>query len=324
MKRQYHAALGALMATAPFFIATPKAVAQQAWKPTHEVTIVVPFTAGGGSDTAARALAQSLGKIWQQPVIVRNAPGADGAIGAKQVVAAKADGYTILLHQPTLSLMRHLRALGDFDPLANLTPVTTVVQMVPALAASGKVPVKNIDELIKHCKSAPTPCSIGTVTTTSKIYAKQLAAETGLNNLIVVSYRGASPMVTDVISNNVTMMFTSIAATLPFYNKELNVVATLGKERARALPDVPSIAEQGFSQFAQPSWNALFVPKGTPENVIDSIEKAVRTALTDSEVRKTILESGAEPVAIDRAQFTRQVAADDERLSKLLTRYPIQ
>lgn len=313
------------MVAAPFLIATPKAIAQQVWKPTHEVTIVVPFTAGGGSDTAARALAQSLGKIWQQPVIVRNAPGADGFIGAKQVVEAKPDGYTMLLHQPTLTLMKHLRALDDFDPLANLTPVTTVVQMVPALAVSGKVPVKNIDELIKHCKSVQTPCSIGTVTTTSKIYAKQLAAETGLNNLIVVSYRGASPMVTDVIANNVTMMFTSIAATLPFYQKGiLNVVATLGKERARALPDVPSIAEQGFSQFAQPSWNALFVPKGTPENVIDSIEKAVRTALTDSEVRKTILESGAEPVAVDRADFTRQVAADDERLSKLLTRYPIQ
>ena len=304
---------------------SPPALAQAAWQPDRPVTLVVPYSAGGGTDATACAVSKQLGVIWKQPVVVENMPGADGLIGTRRVMEAKPDGYTLLLQVPSIVVTKYTPGLKGIDPLARLEPVTAVSQSPAAVVVSAKLPVKTFGEFVQYCRTAAQPCSLGTGESTARISAKQLAAEAGLPNLIVVNYRGTGAIVTDMIANNVNMAFTGITAALPHHKAgTLKILATQGPQRAAALPEVPTTAEAGYPQFQSVTWFGLFAPKGTPANVSQGIVAALRKAVKDADLQKTIAAAGAEPVVNTPSAFAQQVRQESERIAELVKRYPLE
>lgn len=314
-----------LLAAAALLPLAPPALAQTAWHPERPMTLVVPYAAGGGTDATARAVSKQLGVIWGQPVVVENMPGADGLIGTRRVMEAKPDGYTLLLQVPSIVVTKYTPGLKGIDPLARLEPVTAVSQSPAAVVVSGKLPVKTFAEFVQYCKTAAQPCSLATGESLARISAKQLAAEAGLPNLIVVNYRGTGAIVTDMIANNVNMAFTGITAALPHYKAgTLKILATQGPKRAAALPEVPTTAEAGYPQFQSVTWFGLFAPKGTPPAVTQGIVAALREAVKDADVKKTITAAGAEPMVNAPAAFAAQVREDSERMAALVKLYPLE
>lgn len=316
---------GAATLTATTAMAATAAENPPAWKPDRPVMLVVPYAAGGGTDATARAVSKQLGAIWGQPVVVENLPGADGLIGTRKVMEARPDGYTLLLQVPSIVATKYQPGLKGIDPLARLQPVTAISQSPAAIVASGKLPVRTMADLVKYCKSASPPCSLGSGESLARISGKQLAAEAGLPNLIVVNYRGTGPIVTDLIANNVNVAFTGITAALPHYKAgTLKILATQGAKRAAALPEVPTTAEAGFPQFQSVTWYGVFAPKGTPAAVQQGLVAALREAVKDDDVRKAIAAAGAEPVVNSPAEFASQVRADSDRTADLIRRYPFE
>lgn len=306
-------------------LAAPAAGAQTVWKPDRPVALVVPYSAGGGTDATARAVARRLGELWGQPVVVENMPGADGLIGTRRVMEAKPDGHTLLLQVPAIVVTKYTPGLKGIDPLARLDPVSAVSVSPAAIVASAKVPARTLAEFVAYCKTATTPCSLASGESLARISARQLAAEAGIPNLIVVNYRGTGAIVTDMIANNVNMAFTGITAALPHYKAgTLKIFATQGQKRAAALPDVPTSAEAGFPQFQSVTWYGLFAPKGTPANVTQGIVAGLREAVKDADVQKTIAAAGAEPLVNSPAEFAAQVREESERLGLLVKQYPLE
>jgi len=295
------------------------------WHPDRPVTLIVPYAPGGGTDATARAVAKQLGTIWKQPVVVENLPGADGLIGTRRAMEAKPNGYTLLMQVPAIVLTKHTPGLKGIDPLAQLTPVTAVSQSPAAIVASAKLPVRTLPELFEYCRKAEQPCSIASGEALAKVSARQIAAEVPLPGLITVTYRGTGAILTDMIANNVNFAFTGITAALPHHKAgTLRILATQGRQRAAALPDVPTTAEAGFPQFQSVTWFGLFAPKGTPEPVQQGIVTALREAVQDADVRHAIAAAGAEPVVNDPADFAAQVKDESERLGALVGRYPLE
>jgi tripartite-type tricarboxylate transporter receptor subunit TctC len=317
--------LALAMFAASVVLAPQAHAAAPAWKPIHQVTLVVPYAAGGGTDATARAVSRRLGELWGQPVVVENLPGADGLIGTRRVIDARPDGHTLLLQVPAIVLTRYQPGLKGIDPLAQLEPVTAISQSPAAVVVSGKLPVKSMAELVQYCRVAVTPCSLGTGETLARLSGKLLAAEAKLPNLIVANYRGTGAIVQDLIANNVNFSFTGLTAALPHHRAgTLRIIATQGDRRAALLPDVPTTAEAGFGQFRSVTWYGLFAPLGTPLAVREGIVAALREAVQDVQVQATIAAAGAEPVVNAPSDFAREVRAESERLGLLVKRHPIE
>ena len=166
---------------------------------------------------------------------------------------------------PAIVVTKYTPGIKGIDPLSQLDPVTAVSQSPAAIVASAKLPAKTLAEFVAYGKTAAQPCSLATGESLARISARQLAAEAGIPNLIVVNYRGTGPIVTDLIANNVNLACTGITAALPHYKAgTLKIFATQGTKRAAALPEVPTTAEAGFGQFRAVTWYGLFAPKATP------------------------------------------------------------
>lgn len=314
--------LGTALAAATL-VAPAYAFADAAWKPDRPVTIVVPYVPGGGTDASARATAKLLGEKWGQPVLVANMPGADGLIGTRKVAEAKPDGYTLLLQTPAIVLTKHAPSFTGTDPLASLVPITNIAQSPGVIVANSKFPATSLPELIKYCKTAATPCSMGTGENVAKLFGQQLKAE-ALPNLIVANYKGTAAIITDMIANNVNFAVTGVASALPHQKAgTLKIVANQGTHRFSGAPDVRTVVETGLPQYEYTTWFGLFAPKGTPPAVTQSIYAAVKEAMGHAELQKAIASAGAEPLVNTPEEFAAQVRKEDERFTALAKRYPL-
>ena len=305
-------------------VAAPaQAESQAAWKPTRPVTIVVPYVPGGGTDTTARATAKLLGELWGQPVLVENMPGADGLIGGRRVIEARADGHTLLLQTPAIVLTKHAPSFKGPDPLARLLPVTNIAQSPGVIVANAKIPASTLPELVAWCKTAATPCSMGTGENVAKLFGRQLQAEV-LPNLIVVNYKGTAGIITDMIANNVNFAVTGITSALPHQKAgTLKVVASQGSKRHPAAPDVRTVGETGMPQYEYTTWFGLFAPKDTPPAVAQGIYAAVKEVMRHPELQKAIAAAGAAPLVNTPEEFAEQVRKEDERFTSLARRFPL-
>jgi tripartite-type tricarboxylate transporter receptor subunit TctC len=317
--------LAAVLAATAIGAAAPANAQTTDWAPSKPVTLVVPYNAGGGTDATARAVARQLAVIWKQPVLVENAAGADGLIGTRKVIDANPDGYTLLVQVPSIVLMKYQSSLKGIDPLSRLEPVTSIATSPTALVVGGKQPVRTIDELVRHCKTAQVPCSAGSGENSSKVRARQFAADNHLPELTVVSYRGTSAIINDLVAGNVTMAFTGITAALPLHKTgQLRIIATNGDKRAAALPDIPTSMEAGWPDSYSVTWYGDFAPKKTPPRVLTSIANAIRETGKAPEVQRAIAVAGAAPELNSPAQFSAQVKKDDARFAAMVKRFPLE
>lgn len=289
-----------------------------AW-PDHPVRLVVPYAAGGGADHAARIVAQRLGELLGQPVVVDNKPGAGGVIGADQVAKSAADGYTVLFDASAHVVNPALRKM-PFDPARDFTPVSLIVTAPQILVVSPQSPYKTLDELLAAARKAPGKISFASAgAATASHLAAELMADEGKVDLLHVPYKGGAPALTDVMAGSVDLYFGNAASTLQHVTSgKLRALGVSARQRLKSLPGVPTLSESGMPQYEVLEWNGIFVPKATPADVLQRLSKEVQAALADPKVRERLQQAGVAPVGDSPAEFGKFVEKESARWQSLV------
>ncbi len=290
--------------------------------PNKPVRIVVPFPPGGGVDIVARVVGPKLSAQYSQQVIVENRAGAAGIIGTEYTARAAPDGYTwAIATLGNLAVNKHLYSKMAVDPLKDLAAVTQVVDVHFVMVAHPSLPAKTVPQLIALAKRLP-PGEI-TFASSGAGGAPHLGGElfnrlTGVK-LTHVPYKGSGPSFTDLLGGHVSLTFDSVLQSLPYIrDKKLAALGVLGAKRAAALPDVPTIAEQGVKGYELTNWFGLVVPSATPKDLIARIHGDFTRVLQEKEIRDRISGMGADVVANSPEQFAAFWRNESEKWARVI------
>lgn len=299
------------------------ASAQDVAFPTKPVTIVVPFTAGGGVDVMARLLAEKLRASLGQQVIVDNKPGASGMLGALAVVRAPADGHTLLLGSAGETAINPFiyKAKMQYAPEKDLAPVTAIVRVPNVLVTRPGAPFKTVDELVAFAKKNPGKLSYATSGVGNPQHLNgELLEELAGMHMVHVPYRGASGQLLDVAGGNVDLTFVSMAAAGPFIKDgRVKALAVTGASRAPFAPDLPAIAEgKAAPKYALENWFGLFAPAATPAPVIAKINAAVVQALREPDLAKRMTDQGGITAPMTPAQFRDFIKTESAQYARIV------
>ena len=275
------AAVVALAATAVSVLAPIRASAQTTDWPKKPIRMIVGFTPGGSTDLAARILAQALTEQLGQPVVVENKPGASGNIATDFVAKSAPDGYTIMLCTiPTHAINPHIFKNLPYDHLKDFAPVSLVAMLPNIIAANPDFPANNVKELVALLKKDPGKYNFAAVQGGSPHLTAEVFKETAGVQMQLVSYKGASPAITDVIAGHVPMVFENVAPTMAFVKSgKLKAIAVTSPTRLPGLEDVPTVAESGYPSFAIEGWSGVVVPAATPVPIVTKLNAEIRKAL---------------------------------------------
>lgn len=289
--------------------------------PSRPVKIVVPYPAGGSNDIVARLIAQKLSERSGQNFLVENRGGAGGNVGAEAVAASEPDGYTLLLTAPPpLTINAALYKSLPFDPSKAFAPVALIASVPIVLAVHPSLGVKDVKELIALAKAKPGTINFGSsgIGTTNHLAGELLKTKAGID-IVHVPYKGAAPAMNDLIAGHIPMMFDNIPAVLPqVQGKAINAIAVAGTSRASALPDVPTVAEQGVAGFEASAWFGLVAPAKTPAPVLAKLQSEVVAILTMPDVKKRLVELGAEPGAVSGEAFGKFLSEETTMWSGII------
>jgi len=294
--------------------------AQAQGYPNRTIRVVVPYAPGGGVSILAQIVTNKMSEILKQPIVIDNRPGAGGNLGADIVAKSPPDGYTILLHTSAMSSASALYSKLPFDPVKDFVPVSMVISTQFVIAGSLKDPATNLKELAAEAKAQPGTLNFASSGPGSSlhIFAEMFNNATGIK-MVHIPYRGDAPMVTALIGGDVQLAF------LPQSNGIANVQSNLirglgvtGTKRMEALPNVATAAEQGIKGLEVGSWNAMFVPAGTPPDIVSTIQQALAKSLADPKVREVLVQTGQEPVGDSPEQFAATFKADIARFAKVV------
>ena len=291
-------------------VVVPHAVRAQAF-PSKPVHIIVPFPPGGGADALARVMGPYLTKIWGQPVIVENKPGASGHIGAEHVANAPADGYTLMMSS-TASLTE--------KNVHRFAPVTLVSASPYVIVVNPKVPASNVGELVAHAKKNPGKLTYGSSGTgaASHLSAELFKSVAGVD-MLHVPYKGTGQAVTDLLAGQIDLMFAPAQTAMPHVQAgKLKALAVTSARRSATLPDLPTAAEAGARGYEAIGWFGLLAPAATPPAVVAKISADANRVLADPEVRKKLEAVGAEPSGNTPQQFAAFIRDDQAKWSKLM------
>jgi len=293
----------------------------QAW-PSKPIKLVVPFPPGGPTDTASRIVGQKLAERLKQPVVVENKAGASGSIAAAQVAKSTPDGYTLMmLATPTL-LAPHLYKKAGYDTVKDFAPVATVYDLPIVMVVNPTMlpTVTDLQKLITQAKAQPgklnyTSSGAGSFGHLSMELLKQL----GQFDMQHVPYKGGVPAITDTIGGQVPLMYADLVAALPHIQSgKLRAIAVGSPKRVTMLPDVKTIAEQGFTGYDAVSWGGLLAPLGTPKAVIDRVSSEVKQILAEKDVQDRLLNAGAIASFQAPAQMGQRVQQDYAKWGKVI------
>ncbi|WPH14864.1 Bug family tripartite tricarboxylate transporter substrate binding protein [Variovorax paradoxus] len=293
----------------------------QAW-PAKPITFVVPFPPGGPTDVATRIVAQKMSQGLKQNILVDNRSGASGTIGAAVAAKAAPDGYTfVMLATPTL-LAAHLYGQTPYDIFKSFTPVGTVYDLPIVMVVNPKAlpGVNGLQELIAKAKAEGGKLNYTTAGAGSfgHLTTEQLK-NIGKFEMQHVPYRGSAPAVTDLIGGQVPAMFSDLVAVMPHIRSgALRAIAVGSGQRVSLLPDVKTVAEQGFPGFDATSWGGLLAPAGTPKEVVDRMSAELKTALADKEVQDKLEGVGSFAAYRTGEQTGVRMRQDFERWGKVI------
>ncbi len=268
----------------------------QAW-PTKPIQLIVPFAAGGGVDVVTRVVAETASDILKQRLVIENRGGAGTVIGSQAVAKAEGDGYTLLAAPTTMVINPSLRTSMPFDWKADLVPVAMIAKLPFVVSAGLKFPAGTMKELEALGKSRGKPITFGSggANTVAHLAGEVFGLVSGAP-VLHVAYRGEAPALNDAISGNIDVMFSTLAgASAQVKGGTLKALAVTTAKRAGLLPDVPTVAEQGYPGYDLSAWVALVAPKGTPPAVIAALNAAINGALGKPQVAARLVEIGAEP-----------------------------
>lgn len=291
--------------------------------PSRPITLVVPFAAGGASDVIARVVAEEMGKHLGQRLINENIPGAGGTTALLRAARAKPDGYTVAIGNAGTNAAAYTIYPDIKYKPDEFLPVVMIARTSPLIAVKKDLPVKTLAEFIEYAKKNPGKVTLGHAGVGSSNYliCRSFVAAAGVE-LTLVGYRGAGPALNDLIGGQIDGVCdngTSLAGAVQ--NDQVRALVASGATRIAAMPDIPTSAEAGLPVFQAQGWNALFVPKGTPDDVIRKLNEAARKALASETVKKRFFDLAVTEPPEDELTpefLVKFVPAEIEKYRKLL------
>ena len=317
--------LACLRWTVVFALAAGSAQAQTGGSPAQafpskSVRIVVPFPAGGGLDTTARAFGQKLGDYWSQTVVIENRPGASGMIGAEAVVRAPKDGYVLLICSPAeVALNPALYAKMNYDPFRELAPISLAAIYPNVIVVHSSVPAKSIRELVALSKKTPGGLAFGSSGTgsTQHLAGEWLRRNAGINYLHV-PYKGAAPATTDLVGGQIPTGILGLAPMMPHIKSgRIRGLAVTSAQRSAAAPEIPTLHDAGIA-FESTQWFGFLAPAGTPGEVIAKVQADIKRAAADSSVKERLLALGGDPVTNTPDEFAAFIRAENAKYAKVI------
>ncbi len=303
---------------------SPSALAQGLTvKPT---TIVVPFSTGGATDIVARMVAQQLGGPLGAPVLVENRTGGAGAIGWGSVARAAPDGHTLITMELSYAIAAGLNPNLPFDPRNAFSHITTAVSVPHVLVVTPSLPAKTMKEFLALARAKPGSLNYGSggIGTNTHLGSELLKSQTGIF-ITHIPYRGAGAVLTDLMGGQVQMMISTVTTVLPHIKSgKLRPLMVLSNTRSQVLPDVPSSKEEGLPEMAMDFWVGFSAPAGTPQPIIEKLNRDINAVLNLPEVKKRSADMGLTTVASSQSAAAQQVESEIKRWSALIKQQGIK
>jgi tripartite-type tricarboxylate transporter receptor subunit TctC len=320
MTRQSAAALVAAALAAALAGAHP-ATAQD--YPTRPVTLIVPYTPGGGNDAMARVVADKMSIVLGQQIVIENRGGAGGSIATRQVARAAPDGYTLGLGGTgTLAIDPTLYPNVGYDPRKDFAPVGLIATSALIVLVNPAVPAKTLKEFIALAKAEPGKINFASAGSGSGIHlgTELLAYMAGIK-MTHIPYKGSAPALTDLIGGHVALYFSSLPPAGGLVREgKVRALAVTGPTRSKVFPDIPTVAEAALPGFEAVLHYGIVAPAGTPRPVIDKLNAAMRTALASPDVQARIDTDGAEPMASTPEQYAADIDREETKWSEIVRR----
>lgn len=319
-RRKLFSSIGAmltLVAVATVVLA-PTALAQK--YPDRPVRMILPFAAGGVADVTSRLVAEKLGEKLGQRFIVENVPGAGGIAAARAALAGGKDGYTLILVTNGTSISVPLFKSLPFDPVKDFVPISSIGYFDAVFVTNSDTPYKTLPDVLKAAREKPGALNIGTINigSTQNLTAELFRSMAGLN-FVIVPFRGTPEVVVALLRNDLQMAVDFQAGLKAgLSDGKLRAVATSGPKRSLAMPDTPTVQEAGVPGFDVTSWNALYAPAGTPQAVVDTLNKTLQEVLADADLKKRALDLGIELKPSTPAEIDARLRADIEKWGKVI------
>lgn len=315
-----HSITTAAAAMTLFAAALAPACALAEW-PERPITVVVPFPAGGGTDTFARPLAQQLGMQMGQSVVIDNKGGAGGTVGASFAAKARPDGYTFFMGGAHHALAPSLYKNLSYDIQKDFVPVALLAQPPQVIVVNAtKLPVKDLKSLLEYVKKRPGEINFGTAGkgSTHHLAGELFAMQTGVK-LVDVPYQGAGPMLSALIGGQVDMAFDGLGSSASHIRAgSIRPLAVAAAQRSPSFPDVPTAAEAGVPNYEVSTWYALWAPAGTPKEAIDKMTAQVTKALQSPKLKEVWASNGSAIPDMTGAAFGKFVDSEVVRWAKVV------
>jgi tripartite-type tricarboxylate transporter receptor subunit TctC len=275
----------------------------QATFPTRAINIVVPFAAGGPTDTVTRLVAEAMGRDLGQPVVVENVGGAGGTLGAARVAQARPDGYSLLLHHIGMGTTPSLYRRLSYDAVNGFEPIGLVTEVPMTIIARKDIPANNLQELVALIRRQRQELNYANAGIGAASHLCGLLFQTAAGApMTTVPYRGTGPAMTDLIGGTVDLMCDQTTNTTEHIRSgSVRAFAVTTAQRLPSLPDIPTTAEAGLPGMEVTVWHALYAPKGTPEAVVNRLSQSLQVALRDEKLIQRFADLGTAPVTQERA-----------------------
>jgi tripartite-type tricarboxylate transporter receptor subunit TctC len=303
-------------------VAALPAVSHTAWAqtyPSRPVRLFVAFPAGGTSDVVARLMGQWLSERLGQPFLVENRPGAGGNIGAEAVVRALPDGYTLLLASNANATNAALYDNLNFNFIRDIAPVAGIIRVPNVMEVNPAIPVKTVPEFIAYAKANPHKINMASSGngTSQHVAGELFKMMTGVD-MLHVPYRGSAPALTDLLGGQVQMMFDILLTSIEYIRAgRLRALAVTTATRSEALPDLATVADF-VPGYEASSWQGVGVPRRTPAEIIDTLNREINAGLADPKIRTRLLSLGATVLSGSPADFGKLVSDETEKWAKVI------
>ena len=307
-----------VLASAVLLAAAASALAQP--YPSRPVHLIVGFPPGGGVDINARLLAPKLSEYLGQQVVVENVPGAGTNIANERVARAAPDGHTLLINTAAVAINMSLYRNLPFDTLRDFAPVSVFSQSPNVLVVNAKLPAQNVKELVAMARSSPGKLNYSSagVGTTQHLAAELFKLRTG-TFIVHIPYKGTAPSMTALIAGEVDLSFANIPSIQGHLKSgRLRALAATAARRDPQLPEVPTMKEAGVAGVEVVVWYGVLAPAGTPRGIVQKLSEGIQRATRDADVRKRMLEQGAEPVGSTPEEFSKLLREEVARWAEVV------
>ncbi|WYX36374.1 tripartite tricarboxylate transporter substrate binding protein [Achromobacter xylosoxidans] len=291
-----------------------------AW-PQRPIRLLVPYGPGGSSDVVARAVAVEMSRDLGQQVIVENKGGGQGSIATVEAARARPDGYTLILgHVGTLAVNPTMMPNLSYDPRRDFAPIILLAKLPMVFAVGAKVPAATLPEFVALARAKPGVLNYGSAGNGSAGHlAFEMLKTAAAIDVVHVPYKGTGAQVTDLLAGNIDAAAAGIPGLLPHAQAgKIKIVAVGSAQRLPILPDVPTVAEQGYPGFESSQWFGLLAPAGTPQEAISRLQAAAQRALRTDAVRQRLAHDAAEPSGAGPAEFAAFIDAEERRWSQVV------